>query len=69
MVDFVTKSLMCQKVKAKHQRGSNLLYLLSIHEWKWEHDSIDFIVRLLEVRSGYNALWVIVNHLTKSTHF
>lgn len=30
---------------------------------------MDFVVGLLRVRSGYNALWVIIDWLTKSTHF
>lgn len=30
---------------------------------------MDFMVRVLKVRGAYNALWVIVNQLTKSTHF
>lgn len=29
---------------------------------------MDFIVRLLRTQSGYNALWVIVDRLTKTSH-
>lgn len=30
---------------------------------------MDFVVKLLRVRGRYNVLWVIVDRLTKSTHF
>ena len=67
--DFVAKCLVCQQVKAEHQRPSGLLHPLSIPEWKWEEISMDFIMELPWVQQGYNALWVIVDRLTKSTHF
>ena len=67
--DFVAKCLVCQQVKAEHQRPSGLLHPLSIPEWKWEEISMDFIIGLPRVQQGYNALWVIVDRLTKSAHF
>ena len=30
---------------------------------------MDFIIGLPRVQQGYNALWVIVDRLTKSAHF
>jgi hypothetical protein len=30
---------------------------------------MDFIVGLLHTSRGYNSIWVIVDRLTKSTHF
>lgn len=30
---------------------------------------MDFVIGFLRVYSGYNALWVIVDKLTKATHF
>ncbi|XP_044502571.1 uncharacterized protein LOC123223472 [Mangifera indica] len=69
VVDFVSKCMVCQQVKAEHQRPSRLLQPLSIPEWKWEEVSMDFMVRLPKVRGGFNALWVIVDRLTKLTHF
>ncbi|GJY54003.1 putative reverse transcriptase domain-containing protein [Tanacetum coccineum] len=38
-------------------------------EWKWENITMDFIVKLLRTSSGHDAIWVIVDRLTKSTHF
>jgi hypothetical protein len=30
---------------------------------------MDFIMDLPRTSRGYNSIWVIVNHLTKSAHF
>ena len=30
---------------------------------------MDFVVGLPTIRKGYDAIWVIVDRLTKSTHF
>ena len=42
---------------------------MSIPEWKWESLTIDFIVGLPKTRKGYDSIWVIVDHLTKKSHF
>ena len=41
----------------------------AIHKWKWEHITIDFVVGLPCTRAGFDAIWVIVDRLTKSAHF
>ncbi|XP_028065628.1 uncharacterized protein LOC114268628 [Camellia sinensis] len=46
IADFVAKCLHCQLVKAEHQRPAGLLQSLPIPEWKWEHITMDFIIRL-----------------------
>jgi hypothetical protein len=38
-------------------------------EWKWEEIATDFIVGLPRTQSGYDSIWVIVDRLTKVTHF
>lgn len=40
-----------------------------ISEWKWKDITIDFISSLPRGRKGNDAIWVIVNRLTKSTLF
>jgi hypothetical protein len=45
------------------------LQALKIPEWKWEEISIDFIVGLPCTQSGYDSIWVIVDHLTNVVHF
>nr|GFC25615.1 reverse transcriptase domain-containing protein [Tanacetum cinerariifolium] len=38
-------------------------------EWKWEKITMDFITKLSKTTNGYDTIWVIVDHLTKSAHF
>jgi hypothetical protein len=54
---------------AEHQKPSGLLQPLLIPEWKWEDISMDFINRLPRTPRGNDSIWVIVNRLTKVTHF
>ncbi|KAA0064197.1 ty3-gypsy retrotransposon protein [Cucumis melo var. makuwa] len=37
--------------------------------WKWESVSMDFITGLPKTLKGYMVIWVVVDRLTKSTHF
>jgi hypothetical protein len=59
----------CQRVKALHQRPTGLLQPLKIPEWKWEEIGMDFIVGLPRTQTGYDLIWVMVDRLTKVTHF
>nr|GEX29472.1 putative reverse transcriptase domain-containing protein [Tanacetum cinerariifolium] len=63
------KYLTCAKVKAEHQKPSDLLQQPEITEWKWEKITMDFVSRLLRTPSRYDSIWVIVDRLTKSAHF
>nr|GEY83028.1 hypothetical protein [Tanacetum cinerariifolium] len=65
----LNKCLTCSKVKAEHQKPSGLLFQPEIPEWKWEKIIIDFITKLPKTTNGYDAIWVIVDRLTKSFHF
>ncbi|GJT36864.1 putative reverse transcriptase domain-containing protein [Tanacetum coccineum] len=69
IVTYVSKCLTCSKVKAEHQKPSGLLVQLEIPQWKWEKITMDFITKLPKVSSGYDTIWVIVDRLTKSSHF
>jgi hypothetical protein len=42
---------------------------LKIPQWKWEEISMDFIVGLPTTQSGYDSIWVIVDHFSKVVHF
>ena len=66
---FVRRCLTCQQVKAKHQRPVGLLQPLEVAEWKWEHVMMDFVTQFPQTSRGHNAVWVIVDRLTKSAHF
>ena len=67
--DFVRQCLTCQRVKAEHQRPAMLLQPLEVAEYKWEHVMMDFVTHLPRTSRGHEAVWVIVDQLTKSAHF
>ena len=67
--DFVRRCLTCQQVKAEHQRPAGLLHPLEIAEWKWERITMDFMTHLPRTSWKHDAIWVIVDRLTKSAHF
>ncbi|KAL5542399.1 hypothetical protein UlMin_010109 [Ulmus minor] len=69
VANYVAKCLVCQKIKAEHQRPAGVLQPIEIPEWKWEQISMDFVVGLPKTTNGYDAVWVIVDRLTKSVHF
>ncbi|GKE96775.1 putative reverse transcriptase domain-containing protein [Tanacetum coccineum] len=66
---YVSKCLTCAKVKAEHQRSSDLLQQPEIPEWKWDKITMDFITKLPRSKSGHDSIWVIVNRLTELAHF
>ena len=67
--DFVRRCLTCQQVKAEHQKPAGLLQPLEVAEWKWEHVTMDFVTHLPRTSQRHDAVWVIVDRLTKSAHF
>ena len=66
---FVVRCLTCQKVKAEHKKPPGLLQPIELPEWKWDNITMDFVKGLPRTASGNNAIWVIVDRLTKSAHF
>ncbi|GJY32240.1 putative reverse transcriptase domain-containing protein [Tanacetum coccineum] len=66
---YVSKCLMCAKVKAEHQRPSGLLVQPKIPQWKWDNITMDFFTKLHKSSQGYDTIWVIVDRLTKSVIF
>jgi hypothetical protein len=59
----------CNKVKAEHQKPAGLLQPLPVPQWKWDDICMDFIVGLPKSARGNDAIWVIVDTLTKVAHF
>ncbi|GJV74857.1 putative reverse transcriptase domain-containing protein [Tanacetum coccineum] len=45
------------------------VYQHEIPEWKWERIAMDFFTKLPRTSSRHDAIWVIVDRLTKSAHF
>ena len=67
--EFVTKCLVCQRVKAEHQVSSGLLQPIRIPEWKWDRITMNFLVGLPLTRRKHDSVWVVVDRLTNSAHF
>ncbi len=59
----------CQQVKVEHQKPGGKLQSLPIPERKWGSISMDFVVGMPLTRRRHNAIWVIVDRLTKAAHF
>nr|GEU71105.1 hypothetical protein [Tanacetum cinerariifolium] len=66
---YVSKCLTCLRVKSEHQKPSGLLVQPEIPQWKWDNITMDFVTKLPRTSSGYDTIWVIVDHLTKSVQF
>src|ERR1044072_9444762 len=46
-----------------------MLHPLEIPEWKWDCIAVDFVSGLPRTSTGHDAIWVVVDQLTKSAHF
>jgi hypothetical protein len=50
-------------------KDPGLLQPLQIPQWKWDEIGMDFIVGLPHTQAGYDSIWVVVDRLTKASHF
>jgi hypothetical protein len=66
---YVVKCDTCRRVKAIHMKTAGPLQSLPILTCKWEDISMDFIVGLPRTEKGFDSIWVIIDRLTKITHF
>jgi hypothetical protein len=69
IAEYVVQCPSCQFVKAEHQKLAGQLQPLKLPMWKWDQIAMDFVVGLPKAPSGQDAIWVIVDRLTKSVHF
>ena len=69
VAEFVSKCMTCQQIKSEHQAPVGKLHPLPIPEWKWEKITMDFVTGLPRTQRKNDAIWVIVDRLTKSAHF
>ena len=69
ITDFVSRCLTCQQVKVEHQKPTRKIQPLPISVWKWDKITMDFVTGLPRTRRQHDAIWVIVDRLTKSAHF
>jgi len=66
---YVAQCDTCRKVKAIHLKSAGELQPLPIPAWKWDDISMDFIVGLPKIAKGFDSIWVIMDCLSKTTHF
>ena len=66
---YVTQCLECQINKSERIKASSNLHTLDIPSNKWENISTDFIVSWPRTQSGDDAVWVVVDKLTKLARF
>ncbi|GKD11767.1 putative reverse transcriptase domain-containing protein [Tanacetum coccineum] len=69
IAEYVRKCLTCSRVKAECQKPSGLLVQPEIPMWKWERIMMDFVTKLPKTSNGHDTIWVIVDRLTKFSHF
>ena len=69
VAEYVAHCLTCQQVKTEHQRPAGPLQSLEIPQWKWEYVTMDFMTGLPRTPKGHDAIWMIVDRLTKTAHF
>lgn len=66
---YVLTCLQCQQNKSRNTNKLGLLYPLPIPNQKWEQISMDFITQLPITKHGNDAIIVVVDKLTKMSHF
>ena len=59
----------CQQVKAEHQVPFGLLNPFAFPQWKWDNITLDFVSGFPLTQKKHDYVWIIVDKLTKSTHF
>ena len=67
--EYIARCMECQKVKVEHRHLMGLLQPLPISEWKWDVVTMDFITKLPKRRLKNDVIMVVVDTLTKETHF
>ncbi len=48
---------------------AGFLQPLPIPKWKWEWITMEFVMGLPRTQKNHDAVWVIMDRLTKSAHF
>ena len=43
VTEFVSRCMVCQRVKVEHQFPAGLLQPVQVPEWKWERITMDFV--------------------------
>ena len=68
ILEFCKQCLVFQKVKAERVKIPRELQPLDIPQMKWECISMDFITPLPKVKGKFDAIFVVLDWLTKVVH-
>jgi hypothetical protein len=69
IAEYIVRCMECQKVKVEHRQPAGLLQPLPIPEWKWDVVTMDFITGLPRTSKQHDSIMVVVDKITKDTHF
>ena len=69
VVDYIARCTKCQRVKAKNRNPTGFLQPLPILEKKWEVVTTNFITKFPRTARQHDSIMVVVDKLTKATHF
>ena len=69
IAQYIASCNVCHRFKAEHQRPAGTLQPLAIPEWKWDKISMDFITGFPRTKGGNNAIFVVMDRLSKVAHF
>ena len=69
VAEYIARCLDYQQVKTEHQHPTGFLQPLPIPSQKWEVISLDFITRLPRNHNQNDSIMVVVDKLSKATHF
>ncbi|CDJ47720.1 hypothetical protein EBH_0039570 [Eimeria brunetti] len=66
---YVESCTQCRASKSLNQNPAGLLQQLLIPPRRWSHVSVDFITDLPPTKSGHDSILVLVDFLSKMSHF
>jgi uncharacterized Zn-finger protein len=69
VANYISRCLECQKAKPEHRHPTVFLQPFPIMEWKWEVVIVYFITKLPRIVKKHDSIMVVVDKLTKETHF
>ena len=67
--EYVKGCEVCQRNKGSQRQPAGKLVPLPLPFGAWEYITADRITHLPKTKIGYTAIWVVVDGLTKMTHF
>ena len=65
---YIKNCDVCQRIKATRHAPYGLLQPLEVPQQPWKSIAMDFVTGLPE-SEGYDAIWVVIDRLTKMAHF